>query len=69
MHDAKDNKEKRTTYEWEPELQGLGCFKSGRSADSLKGQSKKKRQNKCNMQLSTFTIEKKKKHLIIPSRV
>ena len=31
---------RRTTYEWEAELAGLGWLKCGCSAGSLKGQSK-----------------------------
>ena len=37
---------RRTTYEWEAELEGLGWLQSECSADSLKGQSNKKQKTK-----------------------
>ena len=58
----KTRKTKRTTYEWEPELQGLGSFKSGCSADSLKGQSKKKK-GKTNLTCNFQRSRLRKQHL------
>ena len=51
----KTTKKKRTTYEWEPELQGLGWLQGICLADSLKGRMQKnKTKNQFKMHASTL---------------